>query len=48
MTEIELSAGTIDYELERRNQATDVGGIAFVEIVFEDGSAEVHCATYPK
>jgi glucose-6-phosphate dehydrogenase assembly protein OpcA len=36
---VEGSAGAIDYALERRNQSTDVGGIAFVELVFEDGSS---------
>lgn len=36
---VEGSAGAIDYRLERRNQSTDVGGIAFVEIGFDDGSS---------
>jgi glucose-6-phosphate dehydrogenase assembly protein OpcA len=31
-------AGAIDYKFERRKQTSDVGGIAFVEIGFEDGS----------
>ncbi|HEV2719988.1 MAG TPA: glucose-6-phosphate dehydrogenase assembly protein OpcA, partial [Thermoanaerobaculia bacterium] len=30
---------TIDYRFERRNQSRDLGQIAFVEIVFEDGSS---------
>ena len=30
--------GAIDYKFERRKQTSDVGGIAFVEIGFEDGS----------
>ena len=35
---VEGSAGAIDYQLERRNQTSDVGGIALVEIMFDDGS----------
>jgi glucose-6-phosphate dehydrogenase assembly protein OpcA len=35
---VEGSAGSIDYAFERRHQSTDVGGIALVEISFEDGT----------
>jgi len=35
---VEGAAGTIDYAFERRHQSTDVGGIALVEISFEDGT----------
>ena len=35
----EETAETIDYRFERRMQSSDVGQIAFVEIVFEDGSS---------
>ena len=35
---VEGSAGAIDYAFERRYQSTDVGGIALVEISFEDGT----------
>ena len=35
----EEAAETIDYRFERRMQSNDVGQIAFVEIVFEDGSS---------
>jgi glucose-6-phosphate dehydrogenase assembly protein OpcA len=31
-------AGTIDYAFERRRQSSDVGGVVFAEISFEDGS----------
>jgi glucose-6-phosphate dehydrogenase assembly protein OpcA len=31
-------AGAIDYKFERRKQTSDVGGIVFAEIGFEDGS----------
>jgi glucose-6-phosphate dehydrogenase assembly protein OpcA len=35
----EAASETIDYRFERRMQSSDVGQIAFVEIVFEDGSS---------
>lgn len=35
----ETTVDTIDYRFERRMQSKDVGQIAFVEIVFEDGSS---------
>jgi glucose-6-phosphate dehydrogenase assembly protein OpcA len=35
----EDASETIDYRFERRMQSSDVGQIAFVEIVFEDGSS---------
>ena len=31
-------AGTIDYAFERRRQSSEVGGVVFAEISFEDGS----------
>lgn len=31
-------AGPIDYVFERRRQSSDIGGVAFAEISFEDGS----------
>jgi glucose-6-phosphate dehydrogenase assembly protein OpcA len=37
--QVEGPGGPIDYQLERRNQSTEVGGVAFVEVVFEDGSS---------
>lgn len=36
---VEGPSGSIDYTFERRRQSTDVGGITFVEINFDDGSA---------
>lgn len=36
---VEAAAGSIDYRFERRRQTNDVGGITFVEIMFEDGSS---------
>jgi len=35
----EAAAESVDYRFERRMQSNDTGQIAFVEIVFEDGSA---------
>lgn len=35
---VEGPAGAIDYRFERRLQSIDVGGVAFVEIQFDDGS----------
>lgn len=35
----EEAAESIDYRFEKRNQSSDVGQIALVEIVFEDGSS---------
>lgn len=35
---VEGSAGRIDYRFERRMQTRDVGGIAYAEIDFDDGS----------
>jgi glucose-6-phosphate dehydrogenase assembly protein OpcA len=36
---VEGPAGTINYRFERRRQTSDIGGISYVEIVFEDGSS---------
>lgn len=36
---VEGAAGSIEYRFERRRQTNDIGGITFVEMVFEDGSA---------
>jgi glucose-6-phosphate dehydrogenase assembly protein OpcA len=36
---VEGPAGTIDYVFERRKQSTDVGGVAHVEMQFDDGSS---------
>ena len=35
---VEGGAGSIDYRFERHHQTSDIGGIASVEIQFEDGS----------
>lgn len=35
---VEGALGTVDYRFERRMQSKDVGGLAFVEIQFDDGS----------
>ena len=35
---VEGQSGTIEYAFERRHQSTDIGGIAFAEIVFDDGT----------
>jgi glucose-6-phosphate dehydrogenase assembly protein OpcA len=36
---VEGPSGQIEYRFERRNQTTDVGGIAFAEILFDDGTS---------
>lgn len=35
---VEGSSGSVDYAFERRRQSTDIGGITYVEVGFEDGS----------
>jgi glucose-6-phosphate dehydrogenase assembly protein OpcA len=36
---VEGALGTIEYNIERRKQASDVGGISYAEIGFDDGSS---------
>ena len=36
---VESARGAVDYAFERRRQTNDIGGITYVELGFEDGSA---------